>query len=111
MYRTHRCANNEVSHLSRYERAGKTCGDDQRHGLLFQHPPSNSAGRIGTDAGLDEPISTIPSLSNMAADSGDHRNTIRRERAPDGLEFPASRGKDGDGIHRRSREELPCVNG
>jgi hypothetical protein len=27
------------------------------------------------------------------------------------LEFPASRGKDGDGIHRRSREELPCVNG
>jgi hypothetical protein len=44
----------------------------------------------------------IPSLSDMAADSGDCRNAIRRERMPNGLEFPASRGKDGDGIHRRS---------
>ena len=102
MYRRNRCANDEVSHLSRYERAGKTRGHDQRHGLCLQHPAHNRTGRNGTDAGLDEPIGAIPSLSNMATDSGDCRNTIRRERAANGLEFPASRGKDGDGIHRRS---------
>jgi hypothetical protein len=51
---------------------------------------------------LDEPIRTIPLLSNMATDTGDSRNTIRCEPTPNGLEFPASRGKDGDGIHRRS---------
>jgi len=100
MYRRHRCADDEVSHLSRDERAGKTRRHDQRHGLCFQHPSRNSTGRNRTDAGLDEPVRAIPSLSNMAADSGDCRNTIRRERAPNGLEFPASRGKDGDGIHR-----------
>jgi hypothetical protein len=50
-------------------------------------------------------------VPNMAADSGDRRNTIRRERAPDSLELPASRGKDGDGIYRRARKWLPCVNG
>jgi len=102
MYRRHRCANDEVSHLSRYERAGKTRGQDQRHGLCLQHPSRNRAGRNGTDTGLDEPIRTIPSLTNMAADPGDCLYTIRRERAPDGLEFPASCSKDGDGLHRRS---------
>lgn len=102
MYRRHRCANDEVSHLSRYECAGKTRGHDQRHGLCLQHPSRNSAGRIGADAGLDEPIRVAPSLANMAADPSDCRNTIRRERAPNSLEFPASRGKDGDGMHRRS---------
>ena len=110
MYRRHRCANDKVSHLSRYERAGKTRGHDQRHRLCIQHPSRNRAGCSGTDAGLDEPIRAIPALSNMAADSGDCRHTIRRERAPKGLEFPASRSKDGDGIHRRSWEELPCAN-
>lgn len=88
--------------MSRYERAGKTRRHDQRHGLCLQNPSRNSASRSETDAGLDEPIRAIPSLSNVAADPGDYRNTIRRERAPNGLEFPASRGKDGDGIHRRT---------
>ena len=102
MYRRNRCANDEVSHLSRYERAGKTRGYDQRNVLCLQHPSRNSAGRNGTDAGLDEPIRVTSALSNMAADPGDCRNTIRRERTPDGLEFPASRGKDGDGMLCRS---------
>jgi hypothetical protein len=38
----------------------------------------------------------------MTTDSFDCRNTTRPERAPDGLEFPTRRGKNGDGIHRRS---------
>ena len=102
MHRSHRCADDKVSHLSRYERTNKTRGHDQRHGLYLQYLSRNTAGRSGTDAGLDEPIRTIPLLSNMATDSGDCRNTIRCEPTPNGLEFPASRGKDGDGIHRRS---------
>ena len=61
MYRRHRCANDEVSHLSRYECAGKTRGHDQRHGLCLQHPSRNSAGCNWADAGLDEPIRVTPS--------------------------------------------------
>jgi hypothetical protein len=51
---------------------------------------------------LDEPIRAIPLLSNTATDAGDGCNTIRCEPTPNGLEFPASRGKDGNGIQRRS---------
>ena len=102
MHRSHRCADDKVSHLSRYERASKTRGHDQRHGLCLQYLFRNSPGRSGTDAGLDEPIRAIPLLSNTATDAGDGCNTIRCEPTPNGLEFPASRGKDGDGIQRRS---------
>jgi len=51
---------------------------------------------------LDEPIRVTPQLAKKAADPGEYRNTIRRDSAPNGLEFPASRGKDGNGIHRSS---------
>ena len=111
MHRSHRCADEKISHLSRYERAGKTRGHDQRHGLCLQYLSRDGAGRSGTDAGLDEPIRAIPLLTNMAADAGDGRNTIRSEPTSNGPEFPASRGKNGDGVHRRSREGLPRANG
>jgi hypothetical protein len=88
--------------LSRNKRAGKTRGHDQRHRLCAQHPPCHSAGRNGADAGLDKPVRAIPLLSNVTADSRNGRHTIRRKGAPNGLELPASRGKNGDGVSRRS---------
>ncbi len=101
MHRRHRRADNQISHLSRNKRAGKTCGHDQRHRLRAQHLPCHSAGRKGTDAGLDKPVRTIPLLSNVTANSGNGRHTIRRKGALNGLELPASRGKNGNGVFRR----------
>jgi len=51
---------------------------------------------------LDKPVRAIPLLSNVTADSGNGLNTICRKGTPNGLELPVSRGKNGDGVSRRS---------